>query len=96
MKEEFDIYDMPISRITLGELVEVLKEVLKEKEQPINIQEERKYVYGLDGLAYVLGCSKTKAFLVKKSGQLDEAIFQNGKKIIVDAELAIKLFRNYD
>ena len=53
---------------------------------------EKKYVYGL-GLASILGCSKSHAQNIKNSGILDKAIIQNGRKIIVDVEMAITLFQ---
>ena len=52
----------------------------------------RKYVYGLAGLANLLGCSKGTAGRIKKSGKLAPAIKQFGRKIIIDADLAIELF----
>lgn len=54
---------------------------------------EKKYVYGLKGLASILGCSKSHAQNIKNSGILDKAIIQNGRKIIVDVEMAITLFQ---
>lgn len=66
-------------------------ELLKDKEQEKPMQ--KKYVYGIKGLADILGCSKTHAQTIKNSGQLDKAIIQNGRKIIIDAQLAITLFQ---
>ncbi|MDO4729219.1 MAG: DUF3853 family protein [Bacteroidota bacterium] len=94
MKEE--IYNLPITRITVRELIDAIKEEVLPKEKPIEVEKQEKYVYGLDGLAKILGCSKTTAFNVKQSGKLDDAIFQNGRKIIIDVEKAIKLFRTND
>lgn len=54
----------------------------------------KKYVYGINGLANLLKCGKTKAQELKSSGILDEAITQIGKKIIIDAEKAIELLKN--
>lgn len=61
------------------------------KPDPIN---HRKYVYGILGIAKLLGCSKSSANRIKKSGIIDEAIIQNGRKIIVDSELALDLIKN--
>ncbi|WP_409997335.1 DUF3853 family protein [Capnocytophaga leadbetteri] len=46
----------------------------KEQEKPI----QKKYVYGIKGLADILGCSKTHAQNIKNSGQLDK--FKTGAK----------------
>ena len=55
---------------------------------------KKEYVYGLKGLAKILGCSRSKAADVKKAGILDDAIFQNGNIIVIDVEKALKLFGN--
>lgn len=56
-------------------------------------QVQKHYVYGLQGIADLLGCSKSTAERVKKSGVLDAAISQVGKLIVVDADLAIDLIK---
>ena len=38
-----------------------------------------------------IGCSLPTANRIKKSGKIDKAITQIGRKIIVDAELALEL-----
>ena len=53
----------------------------------------KKYVYGIKGIAKLIDGSTSKANRLKKSGVIDEAIIQNGRKIIVDAELALKLMK---
>lgn len=58
--------------------------------QPVT-DTERKYVYGIGGIARLFGCSMPTANRIKKSGKIDKAITQIGRKIIVDAELALEL-----
>ena len=58
--------------------------------QPIT-DTERKYVYGILGIAKLFGCSLPTASRIKKSGTIDKAIPQIGRKIIVDVELALEL-----
>ena len=72
----------PIWKLTVEEFLEISKK----------INFERKYEYGLKGLAKLLGCSVSKASEVKSSGILNEAIIQRGNIIIIDKELALKLF----
>lgn len=55
----------------------------------------KNYVYGIKGIAKLFGCSISSANRIKKEGIIEEAIIQNGRKIIVDAELAISLMKNY-
>lgn len=52
---------------------------------------KRKYVYGILGIAKLFGCSLPTANRIKKSGKIDKAITQIGRKIIVDVELALEL-----
>jgi hypothetical protein len=52
---------------------------------------EKKYVYGLPGLAQLFGCSVPTAHRIKKSGKISKALTQIGRKIIVDANLALEL-----
>lgn len=52
---------------------------------------EKRHVYGIAGIAELFGCSKPTAHRIKKSGKIDRAIIQIGRKIIVDAELALEL-----
>lgn len=58
--------------------------------QPVT-DTSRKYVYGIPGIARLFGCSLPTANRIKKSGRIDKAITQIGRKIIVDAELALEL-----
>lgn len=79
----------PIWQLTVSQFIQLIKENLP---VPAIIKPEKRYVYGIDGLAVLFGCSKWKANEIKQSGKIDAAIMQNGRKIIVDADLAIKLF----
>ncbi|WP_312824828.1 DUF3853 family protein [Epilithonimonas sp.] len=72
----------PISQLTVEEFLEISKSFATQK----------KYEYGLKGLAKILGCSVSKASEVKSSGILDKAIIQNGNLIIINIEMALKLF----
>ena len=53
---------------------------------PLQTRKE-KYVYGILGIAKLFGCSLPTANRIKKSGKIDKAITQIGRKIIVDVEL---------
>lgn len=48
-------------------------------------------VYGIRGIASIFGCSIPTANRIKKSGVIDKAITQYNRKIVVDADLALKL-----
>ena len=51
----------------------------------------RRQVYGIKGIADTFGCSIPTANRIKRSGVIDDAITQVGRKIVVDADLALKL-----
>lgn len=72
-----------ISELTVDEFLQLIN----------NAKQEKKYEYGLKGLARVLNCSRSKASEIKSSGILDGAIIQNGKIIVIDKEKAIELFK---
>jgi len=50
-----------------------------------------KHVHGLAGIASLFGCSIPTAYRIKKSGIIDAAITQIGRKIVVDAPKALEL-----
>lgn len=59
------------------------------------MKEEKKYQYGLKGIMNIVGCQKTTAWKIKKSGILDDAIIQIGKKIIIDEGKALELLKTH-
>lgn len=63
----------------------------KEVKNPIPTETNKKYVYGILGIAKLFGCSIPTASRIKKSGKINKAITQIGRKIIVDADLALEL-----
>ena len=54
---------------------------------------QKRYVQGYQGIANLLGCSKSTAQRIKKSGIIDDAITQVNRKILVDADLALQLVK---
>jgi hypothetical protein len=61
------------------------------EENSLTTNPNKKYVYGIIGIAQLFGCSMPTAHRIKKSGKIDKAITQIGRKIIVDANLALEL-----
>lgn len=58
---------------------------------PIAETPRKKYEYGIRGIAKIFGCSIPTANRIKKSGKINAAITQVGRKIIVDADHALQL-----
>ncbi len=54
--------------------------------------QQKRLVYGIDGIADLFGVSRTSANAIKKSGVIDRAIKQRGRTIITDADLALELW----
>lgn len=55
---------------------------------------DEKLVYGLKGIAKLFGCSISSAMRLKRSGKINDAIVQDGRKIIVDVEKALILIKS--
>lgn len=70
--------------MTVGELTQIVREVALEA-----VSQER-FLYGIEGIAKVFGCSKARAQAIKNSGKIDGAITQLGRKIVIDRERAIE------
>lgn len=51
----------------------------------------RRLAYGIKGIADTFGCSIPTANRIKKSGAIDNAISQVGRKIVLDVDLALEL-----
>jgi len=80
--------------LTLGELLDAVEARVRQTlgdttQQPA--ASEKKFVYGLKGLARILGCSKTTASRLKASGKFDEAITQIGALIVIDADKVLEI-----
>ncbi len=78
-------------QMTLDELVDALKEQLPINQLIGKQKEKQQYVYGQAGLANLLGCSVSTAARLLKSNKIAPAVSRYQRKIIIDAELALKL-----
>ena len=81
--------ETPIVSLNIGELKDLIRDLIPEP-----VAEPRPsghYVYGLRGIRDLLGVSHKTAQLYK-DGFLKPAVKQRGRKIVVDADLALELF----
>lgn len=53
----------------------------------------KRMFYGIEGIAQIFGCSVPTANRIKKSGVIDDAITQVGRKIVVDGDMALALVK---
>ena len=87
-----ELLSKPVWQMTGEEFIMLSRHASGQTEaqpQPVT-DTSRKYVYGIPGIARLFGCSLPTANRIKKSGKIDKAITQIGRKIIVDAELALE------
>ena len=81
--------------MTLGDFLQAFQKYTEPSNKiEIETVEKKEYVYGINGLADLIGCSKTHASRLKSQGIFDEAIIQRGRTIIIDKEKALELFNN--
>ena len=86
-----EVLAKPLWQLTTGEFLSLLKENNGEPEVNQEEKPQKHYVYGLRGLAKVFDCSLPTANRIKKSGKINAAITQIGRKIIIDADMALQL-----
>lgn len=90
-----ELLDKPVWQMTGEELLFLAQHEKTHDEGGITVKfstkEQEYFVYRLAGLARLLGFSLPAANRIKQSGKIDRAITQIGRKIIIDAELALEL-----
>ena len=86
----------PIAALTVGDLKELLLE-FGIKTQPDAAKPSsggpRRYVYGLKGIQSLFGCSHLTAQRYKDTF-LKPACMQQGRKIVIDVDQAVELFKS--
>lgn len=85
-------YDKPLFSLTVGEFLELQKNTSTDKpaEAPLNTNE---FVYGYEGGAKLFNCSKPTFFRILKSGRIDSAVTQVGRKIVINKNKALELLK---
>lgn len=81
-------FQRPLFSLTVEEFISLLKD---ETPKPIEVSSPKRYVYGYKGIAQLFNCSIPTAARIVGGGKIDKAITQVGRKIIVDADLALSL-----
>lgn len=94
--------DTPVGLLTVGQQKQMIADAVRTAMQvimgsdgdvsPTTISPKKRYVYGISGIAALFECSYVTASKLK-NGVLKPAVHQQGRKIMVDADLAIELFR---
>ena len=77
--------------VTVQMTVEEYLEMKSRQDAKEVTTKQKNLVYGLEGLKTLFGCSTTTAWRIKNSEWIRPAISQVGRKIVVDADLALEL-----
>jgi hypothetical protein len=80
----------PLAMLTVADLKEIIRENQPEQKPAVR-QSSGRLVYGLKGIADLFGVSHLTAQRYK-DGLIKEAVRQNGRKIVTDADYALELF----
>lgn len=90
--------DTRLIDLTVGELKALLGSVIGGVIGGVDSEgvrpKEEEYVYGLDGICKLFGCSKTVAMRLKND-VIKKAVFQDGRRILTDPVLARQLYKDY-
>lgn len=76
--------------LSLGELVEYLQANIKPSQQE---KAGKEFVYGYKGVQTLFNCSNATACKLIH-GKIKDAVFQDGRMIVVDKEKALRLFNS--
>lgn len=87
----------PIAALTVGDLKELLRELKLDRSSASvkpNQGNGKRYVYGLKGIQSLFSCSHLTAQRYKDTF-LAPACMQQGRKIVIDVEMAVELFKTH-
>lgn len=91
-----DIENKPLMMLTGGELVELLLTAIGQTTDGSDAQvaeHGKQYVYGVAGLAKLLGCSIATAQRRISSGKIDQCIIRSGRLIMIDKEAVLTVMK---
>ena len=81
----------PLSMLTVGQLKSIIKPSLSSADTS---HQQKHLVYGLDGICKLFHCRESRAQKLKNT-IIRDAVSQDGRTIVVDADLAIELFEKH-
>ncbi len=87
--------DTPLACLTVADLKNVILSINDKGGNDAKYNRDVRYIYGLKGICDLFKCSAPTAIKYKET-VIKEAVIQNGKKIMVDADLAIQLFKEWE
>lgn len=84
--------ETPIWQLTVGEFKQLIREAQPTPQQQ-PAPKNNELVEGLEGLARLLKCGKTKAQQISRSGIIEEATFRSGRLLRYDPEKVLRLLQ---
>lgn len=81
-----------IWQLTIEEFKTLMEEIAKPNEENLRKAEE-KYVYGIRGLAKLLGCSPSTAQKIKNSGKINKATIPVGRSLAFETDKVMDLLK---
>ena len=87
--------EKPLWQLTTGEFLELIGKTPTVVENFMSTK-ERRFDYGIGGIARIFNCSMATANRIKQSGTISKAISQHGRMIVIDAELALDLMKKHN
>lgn len=85
--------------LTVGQLEDLTRNWVRSEMASAKAGEDhqdKRHVYGLKGLAKLLGCSVTRACQVNTSGIIEPALTRLGNMLIYDADMVLDLLKKHD
>lgn len=85
--------------LTVGQLEDLTRAWVRSEMASAKAGEDhrdKRHVYGLKGLAKLLGCSVTRACQVNTSGIIEPALTRFGNMLIYDADMVLDLLKKHD
>ena len=89
-----ELLKTPICKMDGDELAFLITSITSNQQAQVLLTSQPKEehnVYGIAGIAQIFGCSIPTASRIKKSGIINDAITQVGRKIVVNADKALEL-----
>lgn len=97
MNEQIESLFRNFAKIVAEEVVKLNTMKADIKNPSENSEEGRTLYRGLDGICKIFHCAKTRAFQIKKSGIIDDAIIDiSPRMFLVDSEKAIECYKKAD
>lgn len=84
--------------LTVGQLEVLIRSWVRSEEASAKADDDRqdkRHVYGLKGLAKLLGCSTTSACKINTSGIIEPALTRLGNLLIYDSDMVLDLIKKH-